>query len=101
MVGLRDDPTAEFRLRSGAVVRAWGGTTVEHVTNVVSEVMVQDVYRIKDSEEPTVVIDVGAHIGTFAIMIGRRFPSARVICLEPMDDSFGFCLENVEANGLS
>lgn len=48
-----------------------------------------------------VVVDVGAHIGTISIPLGRRVgETGRVFSLEPMRESFEILCRNIETNGL-
>lgn len=46
------------------------------------------------------VIDIGAGIGDFAVMIGSRCPMGTVHAYEPMADSFSFLRDNVALNGV-
>lgn len=41
------------------------------------------------------VIDAGANIGAFALLVKRFYPDANVICLEPMPDNFAMLQKNV------
>jgi FkbM family methyltransferase len=47
------------------------------------QVFLLDEYKIDFSFEPEVIIDVGANIGLFSILMKNRFPGAKVICIEP------------------
>lgn len=38
--------------------------------------------------EPDLVIDVGANVGQFARLVRQRFPSARLVCVEPLPSAF-------------
>jgi FkbM family methyltransferase len=40
------------------------------------------------------VIDAGAHIGASAIYFAKRFPTARIVAIEPDDDNFALLVEN-------
>jgi FkbM family methyltransferase len=58
---------------------------------IVNDVFNRDSYRVNEIPLPAeVVIDVGAHIGTFALRWHRRNPNARIICVEA-------CPENIIA----
>lgn len=48
-----------------------------------------------------VVVDVGANIGSFAVWVGFREPTARVVAVEPMDDNVRLLEKNIAANGLA
>ena len=47
-----------------------------------------------------VVLDVGAHIGTFALMAARKAPRGRVFAVEASRETFALLAENVAMNGL-
>jgi len=46
-----------------------------------------------------IFIDVGAHIGKYTIMVGRKI-NGRVISIEPAPDNFRTLLKNIELNSL-
>lgn len=58
---------------------------------------------ILDAVSPDdVVIDIGAHIGTFAVPLCRAVgANGRVVCFEPNQDSFALLELNLELNGLA
>jgi len=47
----------------------------------------------------SIVVDVGAHIGTLAIPLARR--AKKVIAFEPVPDSFALLKQNAELNGVA
>lgn len=47
------------------------------------------------------VVDIGANIGSFAVRVGFREPTARVIAVEPMDENVRLLEKNIAANHLS
>jgi FkbM family methyltransferase len=47
-------------------------------------------------EGPAVIVDVGAHIGTFARAAHRRWPAARIICVEANAANLAALARNVE-----
>lgn len=47
------------------------------------QAFLQDDYKINFSFEPEVIIDAGANIGFFSILMKNRFPGAKIICIEP------------------
>jgi FkbM family methyltransferase len=48
-----------------------------------------------------VVVDVGAHVGIFALAVCERFPGAVVHCFEPSTAAFAFLSRNASGNGLN
>lgn len=45
--------------------------------------------------EPEVIVDVGANIGLSAVWFATRFPSARILCIEPDPDNFAVLELNI------
>lgn len=46
------------------------------------------------------VIDVGAHIGTFSLLLADKAPAGKIYALEPADDTFDVLETNVNVNQL-
>ena len=70
------------------------------------EVFAEDCYDLRWFlgpllDEPIHVLDVGAHVGTFAMWLGKVHPTATVDCFEPSSDTFEFLRSNVAGNGLA
>ena len=49
-------------------------------------------------EKSDVVIDIGAYIGTFSVLAGKK--GAKVFSFEPIPDNFKLAAENIRLNGL-
>jgi len=65
---------------------------------IIDEVITNDAYKAIGQIEPgDVVIDVGAHIGSFAIYAASL--GAKVIAFEPATVNFDLLLRNIELNG--
>lgn len=47
-----------------------------------------------------VILDVGAHIGTFALLASQKVPAGRVFAIEASQDSFNLLRINVALNGI-
>ena len=66
--------------------------------DVISEVVTGDCYRLRALKSQNVdlryVIDIGAHIGTFAVMVKRLWPDAKLLCFEPDPDLVEACYAN-------
>lgn len=54
-------------------------------------------YNIEFKEKPRVIIDGGANIGLFTVLMKNRFPEAKVICIEPDKENFQQLQKNVSA----
>jgi methyltransferase FkbM-like protein len=67
---------------------------------ILKEVVCDDVYRVRDLP-PTarLVVDIGAGIGEFALVVALRHPEASVLAFEPDETSFRALEANIAANG--
>jgi FkbM family methyltransferase len=67
--------------------------------DIIDEVITRDAYHVKDYIRPgMVVIDVGAHIGSFTVFAGQL--GARVLSFEPMQESFDMLQRNIRENNV-
>ena len=60
------------------------------------QVFLLDEYKIDFSFEPEVIIDAGANIGLFSILMKNRFPEARIICVEPDKENCEVLKKNLD-----
>jgi FkbM family methyltransferase len=84
-------PHVDLPLRGGGVLRMRADSPDRHI---IQGVFARDEYRL-DGVAPGslgTVIDVGAHIGTFALRASAV--AARVLAFEPIDDSFELLRRN-------
>lgn len=51
--------------------------------------------------ESPIILDVGAHIGTFSLLSALKFKNAVIHAFEPFNESFSLLERNIEANNLS
>ncbi len=49
-------------------------------------------------EDEWTVVDIGAGIGEFAVLVGREHPGCQVYAFEPFPESFGLLQENLRLN---
>lgn len=92
-----------FRTRSGARIDSPNrpGARVP-----VYEIFAEDVYQLRGflgplMDRPIQVIDIGAHIGTFACRLTQLHPQASLICFEPSATTAAYLRRNVEQNGVA
>ena len=68
----------------------------------VYEIQVEDTYRLAwftaGFDAAPVVVDIGAHIGTFSLALTSMFPDAEVAAFEPAPTTFAFLQRNLAAN---
>jgi len=63
------------------------------------EVCVDDDYNISQIKAGMVIVDAGAHIGTFALLVSKMVgEQGKVIAVEPQQDSFLQLTKNLEIN---
>jgi FkbM family methyltransferase len=93
-------PMMRFVTRAGTLVRCPSGITSRAAT---FEVFVEDCYRMEWILEPftgasPVVVDVGAHVGSFSLRLLEVCPAASVHCYEPSATTAEYLRRNVDAN---
>ena len=67
--------------------------------NLFEQVFLRGDYDIDFKFHPQIIVDAGAHIGLFSILMKNRFPGARIICIEPDKNNFGTLSKNMEKYG--
>ena len=68
----------------------------------VLELAAGDCYNLeKLNWTPDVVIDCGGNTGLFTLAACSRWPSAKVICFEPMPENFDIIQKHIDINGLT
>jgi FkbM family methyltransferase len=95
----RSDQPLIYELRNGLRLATRPGTLD---TAVFKEVFVHRLYTPAGFEigGRDVVVDVGAHIGCFAIFAARAASEGRVIAFEPAPANFALLTRNLELNAL-
>jgi FkbM family methyltransferase len=61
------------------------------------QVFVEKGYDIPKMENVAVILDAGANIGLFSVLMKSKFPSAKVICIEPDIDNYAQLKKNLQA----
>jgi len=62
-----------------------------------NDIYFKEIPSFKPRKKP-VIIDVGAHIGTFSLLAGIKYPESRIIALEASRETFDVLKRNVETN---
>lgn len=65
---------------------------------VLWETLLQDIYQLRKLKRPKILIDIGAHIGSFSVMAGKLFPNSTIYSFEPAPDTYRCLLINSLAN---
>jgi len=64
-----------------------------------NEVFVDRVYELERLPfTPELIVDAGAHIGTFTVLAHSRFPQARFVSIEPVQANFTLLAKNCSLN---
>jgi len=67
--------------------------------HAICEVYLDRVYELNTvNPTPSVVVDAGGHIGTFALLARSAFPQARVLSFEPDPANFALLQANIRRN---
>jgi FkbM family methyltransferase len=94
------DPRCAITFRNGVTISAPKDLPL---LNLIEEIQIRDSYRIKESRlnAGATVVDIGANVGVFTILLAAAHPGARVIAVEPGHDNCTFLSRNVAANRLT
>lgn len=57
--------------------------------------------HLKNVRNDAVVIDIGAHIGTFSLFAATKYPRSHVYSFEPSPENFALLNKNIETNNLA
>ncbi|MEW6587893.1 MAG: FkbM family methyltransferase [Thermoproteota archaeon] len=55
-------------------------------------------FEIKDDD---IIIDIGAHVGLFALYAAQYCKTGKIFCFEPIKDNFDLLVENIHLNKLT
>lgn len=68
---------------------------------VFSEVFENRCYEVPLPWTPSTILDAGANIGFATVYFARRFPAAKIACVEPMPDNLKLLRENIAGNDVT
>lgn len=94
-------------LYSGSLhLKTRDGLTIDipsrHDIPILHEVLAEKIYKdILTLKDPKLIIDIGAHVGTFSLFALKAFPNATVFSFEPSSKNFAYLKKNIEQNGFS
>ncbi len=85
-----------------------GDTKMKMRVNTYDRLAVHEVWEVEEYKDDNfiinpadVIIDIGAHIGSFSVWAARQAPNGRVYAFEPNDENFFFLEENKKLNDLT
>lgn len=94
--------------KSAIVVEVEGGARFKVRVNTSDVLVIWEVWKAKIYDdvrlpigEQDIVVDIGAHIGVFAVRAARLAHSGRVYAYEPSSNNFAILAENRQLNGAS
>lgn len=94
-----DRPFTIINLRNGLKAKLRSRTTdIQAFANIwLAEEYKQKGFEIKKDD---IIIDIGAHIGLFALYVSQFCSKGKIFCFEPVSENFQLLLENIQINGL-
>lgn len=63
---------------------------------VFRQIFIDGEYNIKFPTSPKSIVDLGAYIGLFSILMHKRYPEAVIYSLEPQPDNYSQLIKNTE-----
>ena len=71
--------------------------------NIIAWELCDDCYHLDriDFKPGDIVVDIGAHIGLFAIITALRFPDIVIHSFEPFPDNYALLQQNLACNGIT
>jgi len=75
-----------------------GSITVDFVMSDIAT----DAYGLSElPDDQSIILDCGAHVGTIAIYLAKRFPKAKVLAIEPFPLNYENLLKNIKENDVT
>lgn len=65
---------------------------------VIKKDIEQNAYGINELHDPTLILDLGAHVGMVSIYLAKKFPNAKIIAVEPFPINLVNFVKNLEIN---
>lgn len=91
-------------LRQGETIRLSCGLrfAISHSADAwtLIQVLGRNDYRVRPAERWRTVVDIGANLGTFAVLAARAAPDARLYCYEPSAETCQLLRCNAALNGV-
>lgn len=85
-----------LRFRNGL---KWHVDTTKRGFAVLGDVWIQQPYRLIDKiKNPEIILDLGAHIGSFSILAAKKYPKSKIYAFEASRENFLLLKKNLAAN---
>jgi FkbM family methyltransferase len=72
--------------------------------SIICDIIDKDTYELLKFStriNPHVILDIGAHIGTFTLLAKKYWPASRIIAIEPNRSNYASLVRNIELNRLT
>lgn len=94
------NPKMRLKLRNGFTILLRAGTSDRCVFN---DLWLERVYDLPGLRYPTyrTIIDIGAHIGLYALFAAHASPKAQIYAFEPESENFALLEKNIKNNHLT
>ncbi|MFA5886954.1 MAG: FkbM family methyltransferase [Patescibacteria group bacterium] len=98
---LSSGPYLILKLYSGLKIKVRSNTVDAHEVVTILSGQEYPFKIIAPALNPqAVIIDIGAHIGSFTLYLKNKLPSSRVYCFEPAQSNYNILVDNINLNGL-
>lgn len=87
-----------FKLRNGILFRARLGKHGDG--SIINEIWIEKPYfrHLNEIKDNSIVIDIGAHIGVFAVFVAKQARNTLIYSYEPCPENFTLLQENIKLN---
>ena len=70
--------------------------------NTILNELQKDSYKLEPLffQPGSVILDIGAHVGTVAIYLAKKYPRSKIYCYEPLLENYANLLDNLANNGV-
>lgn len=63
--------------------------------NAFKQIFLLNEYDLFDFKNPKTVIDAGGNIGLFSILVKKKYPDSKIICIEPDEENYSILSKNL------
>jgi len=100
LLGFKSPKTISLEFRNGMklTMREYSSDVRVVLENVVWDVYCRD--RPLEANRSLTIIDIGGHIGSFAVSKGIKYPQSSIYVFEPFIDNYEILVKNIRQNNL-
>lgn len=89
------------------VLKLKNGLTIKMRTKSTDLQAIANVFALEEYQQPgfeinqdDIIIDVGSHIGLFALYASKKCKDGKIFCYEPINENYQLLIENVKNNNI-